>query len=297
MKHYSQAALKYPTSTLISSLSELNSPNMAADFRSHRSCSGPGMKGADLEVAITIDGCDDGLVTCKIDGEYQPARPSRGTIWLVPAAHQAEEISISSPELRVLHLFLPNSTFTYLSNEYALSLFPSEEIRYSSVACDSVIEQIGLSVLSEIARPSSIGRMLVETSSLFLAARLLQTYAETEVVARRVPKQKLDPARLKRVLGFIEEHRFSDITVNDLADVACLSMFHFTRAFAASTGLPPHRYVSQRRLEAAKELITSGRMSLTEIALRCQFSSQSSFTRAFRQTMGITPTEYRQLFQ
>ena len=295
MKRVSQAGLKYPTSTLIGSLDELYSPNMAADFRSHNSCEGPGMRGTSLEVAITINGCDDGLVTCKIDGEYQPARPSRGTIWLVPAGRQAEEIRVSSPELRVLHLLVPNSTFTHLSNEYSLPLYPGQELRYSSVMCDGVIEQIGMSVLSEIMRPSSVGRMLVETSSLFLAARLLQTYAETDVGARSVPKQRLDPIRLKRVLGFIEEHRFNNITVADLAEVACLSMFHFTRAFAAATGLPPHRYVSQRRFDAAKELITDGRMSLTEIALKCQFSSQSSFTRAFRQAMGVTPAEYRQL--
>jgi len=297
MNRLSQAGLKYPTSTLINSLDEAYSPNMAADFRCHNSCEGPGMKGANLEVAITIDGCDDGLVTCKIDGQYQPARPSRGTIWLVPAGRQAEEITVSSPELKVLHLFLPNSTFAHLSNEYSLPLYPGQELRYSSVVCDEVIEQIGMSILSEIIRPSSARRMMVETSSIFLAARLLQTYAETEVAARCTSKQGLDPVRLKRVLGFIEHHRFEDIAVADLADVACLSVFHFTRAFTTAMGLPPHSYVSQRRLEAAKELIAAGRLSLTEIALSCQFSSQSSFTRAFRRKMGITPTEYRQLFR
>ncbi|MBN9220633.1 MAG: helix-turn-helix transcriptional regulator [Mesorhizobium sp.] len=255
------------------------------------------MKGANLEVAITIDGCDEGLVTCKIDGKFQPARPSRGTIWLVPAGRQAEEISVSSPELKVLHLFLPNSTFANLSNEYSLPHYPGQELRYSSVVCDEVIEQIGMSVLSEIRCPSSARRMMIETSSMFLAARLLQTYAETEVAARSSSRQGLDPVRLKRVLGFIEDHRFEDITVADLADVACLSMFHFTRAFAAAMGLPPHSYVSERRLEAAKALIAGGRASLTEIALSCQFSSQSSFTRAFRRKMGMTPAEYRRLFR
>ncbi len=297
MNRLSQAGLKYPTSTLINALDEAYSPNMSADFRRHNSCEGPGMKGANLEVAITIDGCDDGLVTCKIDGKFQPARPSRGTIWLVPAGRQAEEISVSSPELKVLHLFLPHSTFAHLSNEYSLPHYPGQELRYSSVVSDGVIEQIGMSVLSEIIRPSSARRMMIETSSMFLAARLLQTYAETEVAARSSSRQGLDPVRLKRVLGFIEDHRFEDITVADLADVACLSIFHFTRAFAAAMGLPPHSYVSERRLEAAKALIAGGRASLTEIALSCQFSSQSSFTRAFRRKMGMTPTEYRRLFR
>lgn len=294
MESAGRGALKYPYSTLIDSLNESGSPNLAAELRSHRSGEGPGTKGADLEIAITVNGSDEGLVTCKIDGEYQPACPSRGTIWLVPATAQAEEIRISSPELRVLHLFLSNSTFNRLSNEYALPSFPTQSIRYSTVVCDGAIEQIGLSVLSEMTSPSAAGRMLIETSSLYLAARLLQAHAEREIVTRDHPRHGLDEVRLKRVLAYIEEHRFDEITVADLANVACLSLFHFTRAFTIAAGLPPYRYVSQRRLEAAKELIAGGRISMSEIALCCQFSSQSSFARAFRRAMGITPAEYRQ---
>jgi AraC family transcriptional regulator len=107
---------------------------------------------------------------------------------------------------------------------------------------------------------------------------------------------RLDDRRLRRVLAYVEEHLADDITVADLANVACLSIFHFTRAFAAATGVPPHRYVSQRRLESAKAMIATG-SSLSEIAFNCQFSSQSSFTRAFRRATGMTPNEYRRTFQ
>jgi AraC family transcriptional regulator len=58
-------------------------------------------------------------------------------------------------------------------------------------------------------------------------------------------------------------------------------------------GAPPHRYVSRRRLENAKDMIATGRASLGEIALDSRFSSQSSFTRAFRRATGMTPAEYR----
>jgi AraC family transcriptional regulator len=103
----------------------------------------------------------------------------------------------------------------------------------------------------------------------------------------------LNNGRLRRVLTYLEEHLAEDITVTDLANVACLSIFHFTRAFAAATGVPPHRYVSRRRLESAKAMIATGRASLSEIAHDCRFSSQSSFTRAFRRATGVTPAEYR----
>jgi AraC family transcriptional regulator len=104
---------------------------------------------------------------------------------------------------------------------------------------------------------------------------------------------RLDDGRLRRVLAYVEEHLAEDITVADLANVACLSIFHFTRAFAGAMGVPPHRYVSRRRLESAKAMLATGRASLSEIALESRFSSQSSFTRAFRRATGATPAEYR----
>jgi AraC family transcriptional regulator len=89
--------------------------------------------------------------------------------------------------------------------------------------------------------------MLVETSSLMLAARLAHAHAETELI--RLPTltpHRLDDRRLRRVLAYVNERLAEDISVGDLANVACLSIFHFTRAFAATMGVPPHRYVSWR---------------------------------------------------
>jgi AraC family transcriptional regulator len=140
--------------------------------------------------------------------------------------------------------------------------------------------------------------MVVETSSLLLAARLAHAHFETELI--RLPTRSrhgLDDGRLRRVLAYVEEHLAEDIFVADLANVACLSVFHFTRAFAGSMGVPPHRYLSQRRLESAKAMIAMGRASLSEIALESRFSSQSSFTRAFRRATGVTPAEYRRILR
>jgi AraC family transcriptional regulator len=184
--------------------------------------------------------------------------------------------------------------FARLKDYYNLPAGPESSIRYSCGVQDEVINQVGLSVLSEMMSPTAAGRMLVETSSLLLAARLAYAHAETELI--RLPTltpHRLDDGRLRRILAYIEEHLAEDITVADLANVACLSIFHFTRAFAASMGVPPHRHVSQRRLESAKAMIATGRASLSEIALDSRFSSQSSFTRAFRRATGMTPAEYR----
>ena len=236
-------------------------------------------------------------VTCKVAGSWKSAWPTTGSIWLRPTGVNSDEARIDSANLQVLHLYLPTGVFTGLMDDYNLPAVPGRSIRYSCGVQDGLINQIGLSVLSEMTCATAAGRMLVETSSLLLAARLAHSHSETELIRSPIGSgHRLDGGRLRRVLAYIEEHLAEDITVTDLANVACLSIFHFTRAFASATGVPPHRYVSQRRLESAKAMIATG-SPLSEIAFNCQFSSQSSFTRAFRRATGMTPAEYRRTLQ
>ena len=106
---------------------------------------------------------------------------------------------------------------------------------------------------------------------------------------------RLDSARFRRVLDFIDRHLEEKITVAGLADLANLSAFHFTRMFTAAVGVPPYRYVSRRRLENAMAMLAIGKLPLCEIAHRSRFSSQAGFNRAFRRATGMTPGEYRRL--
>jgi len=63
--------------------------------------------------------------------------------------------------------------------------------------------------------------------------------------------------------------------------------------FSVTMGVAPHRYVSRQRLESAKMMLADGKRSLRDIAVSCQFSSQTSFNRAFLRAIGVTPGEYR----
>jgi AraC-like DNA-binding protein len=104
---------------------------------------------------------------------------------------------------------------------------------------------------------------------------------------------QLDHVRLRRVLDYISAHVADEVTLAALARVACLSTFHFARMFTLAVGVPPHRYVSRMRLENAMAEIAAGRLPLAQIASNASFSSQASFTRAFRRATGMTPAEYR----
>jgi AraC family transcriptional regulator len=80
-----------------------------------------------------------------------------------------------------------------------------------------------------------------------------------------------------------------------LAGLARLSPFHFARAFKQSFELPPHRYLTLRRIERAKELLRQPDLSVTRIGLNVGFSDTSSFSVAFRRETGVTPTDFRRV--
>jgi AraC family transcriptional regulator len=69
------------------------------------------------------------------------------------------------------------------------------------------------------------------------------------------------------------------LTIARLAAVACLSRFHFSRAFKAAVGRSPHHYVSAKRLELAQQLLEKGDQPLAHIALTLKFSCQANFNR------------------
>jgi len=282
---------EYPPYTTLKSSSDLGWSALVAELRSYPPSEGSGPAAPQARIGIVIGG-SEGIATYKIGGHWRSARTTPGLIWLKPTGGKYDEACIAPSQ--VLDLYLPTALFTQLSNDYNLPTVLDRSIRYEGGVQDEVINQIGRSVLSEMMSPTAAGRMLVETSSLLLAARLVHSHLDSGPL--RLPiesRHRLDDRRLKRVLDYVEDHLSDDIAVADLAGVACLSIFHFTRAFSSAIGVPPHRYVSQRRLEWAKAMIAAGATSIAKTAFVCRFSSQSSFTRAFRRATGMTPAEYR----
>lgn len=81
----------------------------------------------------------------------------------------------------------------------------------------------------------------------------------------------------------------------ELAHIANLTPNHFCRAFAESTGIPPHRWLTELRIERAKALMKKPQSSLLDIALAVGYADQSTFGRAFQRITGETPSSWRRL--
>lgn len=107
------------------------------------------------------------------------------------------------------------------------------------------------------------------------------------------PRTTLDPELLRHLLDEIDTHLDEPLTLQRIAGWAHLSPSHFARAFTATVGEPPHRYVLHRRVEKARALLAepSGQ-DLAQVAQRSGFSSQSHLTRCFRERLGVTPGQY-----
>jgi AraC family transcriptional regulator len=103
----------------------------------------------------------------------------------------------------------------------------------------------------------------------------------------------LTPRQLSRVEQYIGDNISNEVSLVELANLAGVSRFHFIRAFRKSTGLAPYQFVIARRVESAKQLLSEGQLSISEIAAAVGFNNSLQLNRAFRRLVGIAPIAYR----
>lgn len=103
----------------------------------------------------------------------------------------------------------------------------------------------------------------------------------------------LPPRLTHHIREYIDSHLSENISLDKMAEIAGLSVFHFARAFRESFGTPPHSYLLRRRIERADHLLKKTELALSEIALSTGFSDQSHFARHFRRLTGVTPSAAR----
>lgn len=108
-------------------------------------------------------------------------------------------------------------------------------------------------------------------------------------------KQLLYIEKFMNVCNYITEHCTENITVDDLADIAGFSKFHFSRLFKQFSGVSCCEYLTQKRIAHAETLLIQPNISITEAAMRSGFGSLSTFNRIFKTAKNCTPSEYKSL--
>ena len=107
------------------------------------------------------------------------------------------------------------------------------------------------------------------------------------------PRGGIAPSALCKVRAHIDQNLGERVEIAALAAITGLSPCHFSRAFKQSMGMPPHRYVTSRRIQEAARLIEATDKPMLEIALDVGFSDQSHFTRVFSAQVGESPGQFR----
>jgi AraC family transcriptional regulator len=282
----------YGSAGLLASSAGRGWSGLSAELRSH---SGVIAKkpGPDTEICVDVLG-GASVVTRQRDGITDRTVSERGTIWLTLAGPGRRGWGVRSSAGNTAYLSPSKPILADEPGRGSRSV-RGRVLRFESSFQDTLVAEMAYAITSELQRETSVEGMLIETLASSLAARLVQNHVGTMArdASARAAQAGLDRGRLTRVLDYIGANLEDDLTLARLAAVACLSRFHFSRAFKAAVGRSPHHYVSARRLELAKQLLGKGDQPLTDIALTLKFSCQATFTRAFREATGQTPAQYR----
>ncbi|MEO8971218.1 MAG: helix-turn-helix transcriptional regulator [Ktedonobacteraceae bacterium] len=99
---------------------------------------------------------------------------------------------------------------------------------------------------------------------------------------------------VEHAIQVMHSHLHDLLTLEDLADVACLSPYHFNRVFSRLIGIPPGEFLSALRFQAARRLLLTTPLSVTDICFAVGFTSTGSFTSRFTQRVGLPPRLLRQ---
>jgi len=105
-----------------------------------------------------------------------------------------------------------------------------------------------------------------------------------------------DAKRILKALIYIEDHFQEEMTVEELAQIACYSPFHFQRLFRFIVGENVYQYIKRLRIARAAAKLCYSDQRITDIALDTDYKTPSAFTRAFKQCMGKSPRNYRLLY-
>lgn len=200
---------------------------------------------------------------------------------------------IDSP-LHTMMWFVPRAALDALADEANVSHI--DELRFDPCAgvADETIQHISLSMLPALRSPEQISRLFADHVALALTAHVAQTYGGMPTRPRLV-KGGLAPWQERRAKEMLAANLVGDTSLAEIAEACGLSVSHFSRAFRKSTGLAPHAWLLQARVEHAMTLLRQRDQSLAEIALACGFVDQSHFTRVFVQRVGLTPGSWRRV--
>ncbi|MEM7488719.1 MAG: AraC family transcriptional regulator [Pseudomonadota bacterium] len=151
--------------------------------------------------------------------------------------------------------------------------------------------ELALRIAGEAADDNPGGTLYVDSLSYALAAELLRLAGEIE--PPQDAARPLLPEALGEVTTVMEDRLSERVGISELSDLLDMNVYGFSRAFRAATGMSPHQYLTNLRINRVKTLLDGTDEPLAAIAIDCGFSSQSHMTAAFTKHVGVPPGAWR----
>ncbi len=210
----------------------------------------------------------------------------QGSITLTPAGQARQWCWSHSTDILLLQLSPQFMSQVAIASE--IDIHQIELVNRFGIY-DAQMEWLGQSLLAEMQSNGLAGKLYTESLLSLLVIHLLRQHSAFGQ-SLQIDQRQFSPSRLKQVLEYIHDHLGQNLSLADLANLANLSPSRFTRVFRQETGLSPHQYLIQARIERAKHLLRSdGELSIGDIAHQVGFADQSHFTRHFKRIVGVTP--------
>ncbi len=227
----------------------------------------------------------------RIAGQRSAASIGPGSIFAMPAGSDLRVAYRGLENYRTLTVACSSSHLERVAFSAGLP-FPSHGLPPAwSPQSDPQTLSLCQAVIAEL-RSEECLPMLLETLTLALSMQILRRTAGATLQPSQ-PASGLAPHILRRVTDYMQAHLQDTISLDTLASVAGLSTYHFCRMFKQSTGMPPHRYLAQLRIDRAQQLLIQTGAPIGDIAFDTGFGSASQFSHFFRKHAGCTPQEFR----
>jgi AraC-like DNA-binding protein len=166
------------------------------------------------------------------------------------------------------------------------------DFRLSVAQEDIVLAQLTRTLVPFLGSGAPPPPLALDHLELILAAHVIQRYGSAKQT-RGVIRGGLATWQRRQATESLRENLDGRVRLATLARTCDLSVSHFARAFKASFGVTCHRWLTERRIERAQELLAWTRMPLAEIASQSGFADQAAFTRVFRRFVGVPPGLWR----
>jgi AraC-like DNA-binding protein len=157
---------------------------------------------------------------------------------------------------------------------------------------DPVVYHLGKTLLSSLEQPHHTSKLVVDHVLHALNCHFVCTYGGVKMLGPQF-RGGLSSFQKRRATELLEANLDGKIALQQVAEACDLSVGHFARAFRQTFRKPPYKWLTERRVDRARDLMTNSRLPLADIAIQSGFADQSALNRTFKRLHGVAPGIWR----